>query len=145
MVDVECDSDGEPLEASDSDSDDSSDDDDESGSENAARLSSLTSGTRKRLQPRYAICEEFDTTNMGKYDCRWHSGRSLLDPLLAHSCIIDLHAEFALTLVLDSREPDYESDIWADHGEGCHGPIEDYEDEEPEGFIWRCCDRQGDQ
>ncbi|TRX88312.1 hypothetical protein FHL15_010816 [Xylaria flabelliformis] len=40
---------------------------------------------------------------------------------------------------------DYESDIWADHDENCHGPIDTDENrfQHPEGFVWDCCDKLG--
>ncbi|OPB44872.1 hypothetical protein A0O28_0090100 [Trichoderma guizhouense] len=43
-------------------------------------------------------------------------------------------------------EPDYDGDFWADHDENCHGTIDTDEmrDEFPEGFIWSCCDKGGD-
>jgi hypothetical protein len=46
---------------------------------------------------------------------------------------------------LGIREADYESHIWADHDERCHGRIDDLKDEFPEGFIWECCEKGGDE
>ncbi|KAI1146657.1 hypothetical protein F4825DRAFT_439947 [Nemania diffusa] len=42
-------------------------------------------------------------------------------------------------------EVDYESDVWADHDENCHGEINTDSNriEFPEGFIWDCCDKLG--
>ena len=40
-------------------------------------------------------------------------------------------------------EPD--DDFWADHDERCHGRIDDLKDDVPEGFLWDCCDRTGDE
>ncbi|KAL1855364.1 hypothetical protein Daus18300_011082 [Diaporthe australafricana] len=42
------------------------------------------------------------------------------------------------------READHDEDFWADHDEDCHGVIEDLEDEFPEGFLWDCCQKRGD-
>ncbi|KAF5647523.1 uncharacterized protein FTJAE_1579 [Fusarium tjaetaba] len=44
-------------------------------------------------------------------------------------------------------EPDYDADIWADHDENCHGTIdtESMRVEYPEGFVWNCCDKPGDE
>ncbi|RBR23562.1 uncharacterized protein FIESC28_03744 [Fusarium coffeatum] len=40
-------------------------------------------------------------------------------------------------------EPDYESNYWADHDEGSHGPIDTKDNRKdcPEGFVWTCCDK----
>jgi hypothetical protein len=42
---------------------------------------------------------------------------------------------------------DWDSDVWADHDENCHGPIDTQENQHnhPEGFIWTCCDKFGDE
>lgn len=44
------------------------------------------------------------------------------------------------------KKVDFESDMWADHDERCHGRLEDFKDdpEFSEGFIWSCCDQDGD-
>lgn len=44
-------------------------------------------------------------------------------------------------------EPDWDSDIWADNDEDCHGPVDTPENQHdhPEGFIWTCCDKLGDE
>lgn len=44
-------------------------------------------------------------------------------------------------------EVDYDADIWADHDENCHGTIdtESMREENPEGFVWNCCDKPGDE
>jgi hypothetical protein len=43
--------------------------------------------------------------------------------------------------------PDYEGDFWTDHDENCHGVIDtdDMREEYPEGFIWTCCEKSGDE
>lgn len=43
-------------------------------------------------------------------------------------------------------ECDRHADVWADHDEDCHGPIDTKENREdlPEGFRWGCCDGEGD-
>jgi len=43
-------------------------------------------------------------------------------------------------------EVDWDGDFWADHDEDCHGPIdnESNREEYPEGFIWTCCDKNGE-
>ncbi|RDW85422.1 hypothetical protein BP5796_03747 [Coleophoma crateriformis] len=74
------------------------------------------------MRPRYAACEnckkEFDVTDNHRGDCVWHPG---------------------------SKEPDYESDFWADHDENCHGIIDQLGDEPEydEGFLWSCCEESG--
>jgi hypothetical protein len=42
-------------------------------------------------------------------------------------------------------EVDYEGDVWADHDERCHGPIDTKTNrrENPDGFVWSCCGAQG--
>ncbi|UZP33139.1 hypothetical protein NXS19_000955 [Fusarium pseudograminearum] len=42
-------------------------------------------------------------------------------------------------------EVDYDADAWADHDESCHGTIdtEEMRKENPDGFIWTCCDKPG--
>ncbi|KAK4082343.1 uncharacterized protein Triagg1_2155 [Trichoderma aggressivum f. europaeum] len=44
-------------------------------------------------------------------------------------------------------EANYDDDFWADHDEDCHGTIDTDEmrEEFPEGFIWNCCDKSGDE
>jgi hypothetical protein len=39
-----------------------------------------------------------------------------------------------------------EGDFWADHDENCHGTInsEWARKEYPEGFVWSCCEQNGD-
>ena len=41
---------------------------------------------------------------------------------------------------------DYDSDMWADHDEDCHGSYESFIDDPnyAEGFAWDCCDQPGD-
>jgi hypothetical protein len=48
---------------------------------------------------------------------------------------------------LGELEVDWEGDFWADHDERCHGIIDSEESrkEHPEGFIWDCCDEEGDE
>ena len=50
-------------------------------------------------------------------------------------------------VIAGDLDPDYENDFWADHDENCHGTIdtEANREEYPEGFVWSCCDRQGDE
>ncbi|KAM0197493.1 hypothetical protein ACHAPI_004958 [Fusarium lateritium] len=44
-------------------------------------------------------------------------------------------------------EVDYDANIWADHDERCHGTIDskDMREEHPEGFIWDCCEKPGNE
>jgi hypothetical protein len=44
-------------------------------------------------------------------------------------------------------EVDEEGDFWADHDERCHGTIDSAwaRKEYPEGFMWDCCDRLGNE
>lgn len=41
--------------------------------------------------------------------------------------------------------PDY--DMWPDHDENCHGPIDTEENRKkyPGSFTYQCCDRNGDE
>ena len=50
-----------------------------------------------------------------------------------------------LTVCIGDLKPDWDSDIWADHDEDCRGRIEDQKDDFPEGFVWDCCNRHGDE
>lgn len=47
--------------------------------------------------------------------------------------------------VLGDLEPDYDSHVWADHDERCHGTIDSdwCRKEYPDGFAWDCCDKIG--
>ncbi|KAF5534940.1 hypothetical protein FPHYL_13321 [Fusarium phyllophilum] len=44
-------------------------------------------------------------------------------------------------------EVDYDADVWADHDENCHGTIDtdSMREENPDGFVWTCCDKPGDK
>eukprot|EP00746_Dinoflagellata_sp_MGD_P165909 gnl/MRDRNA2_/MRDRNA2_95459_c0_seq1.p1 gnl/MRDRNA2_/MRDRNA2_95459_c0~~gnl/MRDRNA2_/MRDRNA2_95459_c0_seq1.p1 ORF type:complete len:290 (+),score=54.34 gnl/MRDRNA2_/MRDRNA2_95459_c0_seq1:125-994(+) len=44
-------------------------------------------------------------------------------------------------------EVDWQSEYWADHDEGCHGPIDTNANRQefPDGFRWSCCDKLGDE
>ncbi|KAH7384146.1 hypothetical protein DE146DRAFT_739771 [Phaeosphaeria sp. MPI-PUGE-AT-0046c] len=66
-------------------------------------------------------CEQlFDVTSNTKVSCVWHTGD--------------------LEVIEDS-------DVWADHDEACHGPMntEANQQDFPDAFYWDCCDRGGDQ
>ncbi|KAF2825775.1 hypothetical protein CC86DRAFT_34829 [Ophiobolus disseminans] len=81
----------------------------------------VSSGKRKRESThRYEICaqckQEYDVTQNCSDACQWHPG---------------------------VMEPDMD-EFFADHGPE-HGPVEDYRDEMPEGFVWDCCDARGDE
>ena len=41
---------------------------------------------------------------------------------------------------------DYDSSMWDDHDERCHGRYEDFEDDSDfaRGFTWSCCEKEGD-
>lgn len=41
--------------------------------------------------------------------------------------------------------PDYDSHVWADHDERCHGTInsEWCRKEYPDGYMWECCEGTG--
>ncbi|XPS70107.1 hypothetical protein M3J09_002349 [Ascochyta lentis] len=75
---------------------------------------------------RFATCEnpgchaEYDTTNNGPGECRWHEGHLVYDP---------------------------ESDVWDDMEEATWGQhdTQDMREEYPEGFKWSCCGLQGDE
>ncbi|KAF2111595.1 hypothetical protein BDV96DRAFT_623661 [Lophiotrema nucula] len=87
-----------------------------------------TSQKRKRteeytVQQRYEMCTqcetEYDVSTNSSTSCVWHDGYT---------------------------EPDYDGDFWADPDEDCHGTIDtdDMREEFPEGFVWNCCDAEGD-
>jgi hypothetical protein len=91
---------------------------------------------------RYEICEqceeEFDVVENDEDEgCEWHDGM--------YMCIT---YPFCVTSNIDSGlkkgelEADDEADIWADHEERTHGPIDTEQNrkDHPEGFIWSCCD-----
>lgn len=42
-------------------------------------------------------------------------------------------------------EADYSADVWGDHDERCHGPIETEENKRdfPKAFEWDCCEAPG--
>jgi len=42
------------------------------------------------------------------------------------------------------KEADWDSDVWCDWDEDCHGRIEDQGDEFPAGFTYTCCGEPGD-
>jgi len=71
---------------------------------------------------RFEICKqcnrEYDVLLNDKKSCIWHS---------------------------DILIEDYDHDLWADHDERCHGPVDTPENRRnhPEGFIWQCCEEQG--
>jgi hypothetical protein len=48
---------------------------------------------------------------------------------------------------LGGLEVNYQAYVWADHDERCHGTIDtkDMRKESPEGFIWDCCGKRGDE
>ena len=64
--------------------------------------------------------------------------------------MVSLALNFMVTALLRAfvpgeQKPNEEGDFWADHDEDAHGPYEDMLDEFPEGFLWSCCDKVGDQ
>jgi len=102
---------------------------------------------------RYEHCEncevEYDVTKNGDEDCVTHPGTFLFPPsfylfywLLFFSFLWNGKG---LTLSTGEMYADDEGDFWADHDEDCHGVIDDLKDEYPEGFIWDCCDKHGDE
>ncbi|KAK4209183.1 hypothetical protein QBC37DRAFT_430711 [Rhypophila decipiens] len=89
------------------------------------RAKSLPEPAKKRKTTSgLAICvqceESFDPDDNQVKECRYHNGE---------------------------LEPDDDSDFWADHDERCHGTIDsDFcRKEYPQGFIWTCCDKLGDE
>ncbi|KAH7371398.1 hypothetical protein BKA66DRAFT_469725 [Pyrenochaeta sp. MPI-SDFR-AT-0127] len=81
---------------------------------------------KKRPFPsqRYEVCEqcekEFDVLDNPDDACKWHDGE---------------------------LEADSDGDFWADHDENVHGTIDsDFcREEYPEGFVWDCCDKLGNE
>ncbi|MCJ1243335.1 hypothetical protein MMC30_000532 [Trapelia coarctata] len=90
----------------------------------AATSTAKASAGVKRLRSRYARCvnceEEFDTTYNEPGNCVWHEGE---------------------------MEVDWDGDFWADNDEATWGPVdtEDNRKSYPEGFIWTCCDKNGEE
>ncbi|KAI4284986.1 MAG: hypothetical protein L6R38_001001 [Xanthoria sp. 2 TBL-2021] len=112
------------------DTDENGEDTDQSESESSSKdEAAAAEETRntvhglKRLRPRYATCtnceEEFDITQNESGDCVYHP---------------------------EETEVDYDGDAWADHDEDWHGTIdsEEMRREFPEGFIYPCCDKNGE-
>lgn len=87
---------------------------------------------------RYAVCENckerFDITSNCVRDCYWHEGK-IVPPIV-------LSSESCSNMLAGDKELDYESDIWADHDERCHGLMDSFEDDPhyADGFRWTCCD-----
>lgn len=46
-----------------------------------------------------------------------------------------------MSLLPGKLEVDYTAEIWDDHDENCHGPMDTDENisEWPEAFLWSCC------
>jgi hypothetical protein len=57
----------------------------------------------------------------------------------------DVHSNRPTNICSGSLAVDYESDLWADHDENCHGDIDTPENQRefPEGFIYSCCEKRG--
>ncbi|KAF4552078.1 Hypothetical protein D9617_11g009250 [Elsinoe fawcettii] len=87
----------------------------------AAEATHITAGQKRK---RYETCrychEEYDISRNDDEDCEAHTG--------------DL-------------EVDDEGGFWDDHDEDCHGEIdsEEMREEYPEGFVWTCCNKKGDE
>lgn len=137
------------------DTDENGEDTDQSESESSSKdEAAAAEETRntvhglKRLRPRYATCtnceEEFDITQNESGDCVYHPGKSagsrIPDDFMAASM------ELILTCRIEETEVDYDGDAWADHDEDWHGTIdsEEMRREFPEGFIYPCCDKNGE-
>lgn len=105
----------------------------------------LATNDLKRMRSRYAMCEncaeEFDVADNVKGSCYWHDGEIAKDPMIPGTApSLRFANKGAGTL-----EEDHEGDIWADHDERCHGPIDTDENRSqfPEGFIYDCCEGDG--
>lgn len=91
---------------------------------------------------RSAICLQCDSafilTKNGKRGCTFHNGKLFLCCVTMNGCAYIIKCKGVLN-------PDYESDIWADHDEDCHGPIDTVEMRRdcPDGFVWSCCEKTG--
>ncbi|KAF2420311.1 hypothetical protein EJ08DRAFT_598492 [Tothia fuscella] len=72
---------------------------------------------RKRYEKCLHCDEEYDVLDNEENSCGWHEGQ---------------------------LEPDYDSNVWDDWDEDCHGRIDDQEEAFPEGFVWNCCEAKGD-
>ncbi|KAM7212607.1 hypothetical protein V8F06_012028 [Rhypophila decipiens] len=80
--------------------------------------------SKRKATSGLAICvqceESFDPEDNRVKECRYHNGE---------------------------LEPDHDADIWADHDENCQGEItaDNFGKSHPEGFIWTCCEKPGDE
>lgn len=88
---------------------------------------------------RYTICENckqrFDVTMNSYRDCYWHEGKTSL----LTTCERSIDTSIGMEML------DYDADIWADHDERCHGPMDSFIDDPDydEGFLWDFCDAEG--
>ena len=93
---------------------------------------------KRKAQEELHICircdEPFSKAENVFGDCFYHPGELLQYSFRQHS-----HS------VAGDMEPDYDSHVWADHDERCHGTIDsDFcRKEYPDGFIWDCCEQTG--
>ncbi|MCJ1391949.1 hypothetical protein MMC18_004816 [Xylographa bjoerkii] len=96
------------------------------------------------VRPRHIVCEqcekEFDVRKNWKKACNYHTGMGT--PKNKSRMPARLTWRLCFIGILDV---DWDSDIWADHDENCHGPVDTEENKEeyPEGFIWDCCEKRG--
>lgn len=105
----------------------------------------LAANDLKRMRTRYAMCEncdeEFDVAYNSMGDCSWHEGKIVKD-LMKSATSASLRSA---NREVESLDVDYDGDIWADHDERCHGPMDTEENRSqfPEGFIYECCNGDG--
>lgn len=109
-----------------------------------------TTAGPKRSRTRYAYCmnceKEFDTLENTRKSCSYHPGMHNTTQELCSSC----HpyypsSKYQLIICPAFTIPDEE--FFVDHYENCHGIIDSAEmrEEFPEGFIYECCDRNGEE
>ena len=118
----------------------------------------------------YAICDQCnqDFDEMENHDeaCQWHSGKLFLSSFQSTSTVASfpsrkggilgilpyragmpaaLHSyDLTHARLLGELEADYDGSIWDDHDERIHGAIDELQNEVPEGFLWSCCEEDGE-
>jgi hypothetical protein len=112
-------------------------------------------GSKRKAQHRYETCvqcnSEYDVLDNQENACVWHEGTSSLFLYYSYlPCPFPspfLAVYEGVNRSTGETEPDYDGDFWADHDEDCHGEIDtdDMRKDFPEGFIWSCCEKSGEE
>jgi len=94
---------------------------------------------RKRFEHCIQCEEEFDVTDNTDNSCNWHDGTHIL--VSSFGCLWFLCSNS----ITGDLEVDEDGDFWADHDDEIHGNRYELQEEYPEGYIWSCCNKRGDQ